>query len=68
MGSLSIWHWTILGVVLFILGYPATRILKRAGLSRWWTILAVIPYVNVIGLWIFAFVRWPTLTPDKTEL
>lgn len=59
MGSFSIWHWLIVGVALFILGYPAARILRRLGFSRWWVIGALIPYVNVVGLWVLAFVKWP---------
>ena len=31
-----------------------------AGRSRWWTILAFVPLVNLIGLWVFAFTRWPS--------
>jgi hypothetical protein len=34
-------------------------ILHRAGRSRWWTILAFVPLINLIGLWVFAFTRWP---------
>lgn len=59
MGSFSLWHWVIFGVVLIILGYPAARILKRLGFSRWWVVLALIPYLNVVGLWLLAFVKWP---------
>jgi hypothetical protein len=65
VGAFSIVHWAILGLVLFTLGFPAARILKRAGLSGWWTILAMIPYANVIGLWAFAFARWPALEAAK---
>lgn len=59
MGSFSIWHWLIIGAVLFIVGYPAARILRRLGFSGWWVIGALIPYVNVAGLWVLAFVKWP---------
>lgn len=59
MGSFSLWHWAIVGVVLMILGYPAARILKRLGFSPWWVVLALIPYLNVGGLWLLAFVKWP---------
>jgi hypothetical protein len=31
-----------------------------AGRSRWWTILAFVPLVNLISLWVFAFTRWPS--------
>jgi len=59
VGTFSISHWAIVGVVLFVLGYPASRVLKRIGFSRWWVVVALIPYVNVVGLWILAFVKWP---------
>lgn len=59
MGTFSIWHWIVVGVVLFVLGYPAARVLKRLGFSRWWVVVALIPYVNVVGLWVLAFVKWP---------
>jgi hypothetical protein len=40
-------------------GHAAAAALHRAGRSRWWTILAFVPLVNLIGLWVFAFTRWP---------
>lgn len=59
MGTNSVWHWVTVGVVLVVLGYPTARILRRLGFSRWWVVVALIPYANVVGLWLLAFVRWP---------
>jgi hypothetical protein len=59
MGSFSVVHWAIVGIMLFILGFPTARILNRLGFSRWWVVLALIPYVNVVGLWVLAFKTWP---------
>ncbi|HWW12822.1 MAG TPA: hypothetical protein VN018_09905 [Brevundimonas sp.] len=59
MGVFSIWHWIVVAVVLAVLGYPAARILRRLGFSPWWVLLAFVPYVNLIGLWALAFVKWP---------
>jgi hypothetical protein len=59
MGSMSIWHWLIVLIYLFLLGYPVTRILRRLGYSAWWVIIAFIPLANLIGLWFLSFVRWP---------
>ena len=57
------WHLVMAFVMplLFILlvGIPVANILHRAGRSRWWTILAFLPFLNLIGLWVFAFTRWP---------
>jgi hypothetical protein len=44
---------------LLAIAYPASRVLKRMGFSRWWTIVAFIPYANVIALWVLSFIRWP---------
>jgi hypothetical protein len=46
-------------LLIIIVAVPVANILHRAGRSRWWTILAFVPLVNLIGLWVFAFTRWP---------
>lgn len=46
---------------LVLIGLPAAMILKKAGYNRAWVILAFIPLVNLIALWIFAFSKWPAL-------
>ena len=59
------WHWamaiTMPLLMIVALGIPVANILHRAGRSRWWMILAFIPFVNLLGLWVFAFARWPKL-------
>jgi ATP-dependent protease ClpP protease subunit len=72
MGTFSIWHWLIVLIVMFLPGLPALWVLKRAGKSRWQFLLAVIPLVNVIWLWVFAFSRWlppsePLDGPDSSD-
>jgi O-antigen/teichoic acid export membrane protein len=46
-------------LAIILLGVPTANILHRAGRSRWWTLIAFIPLLNLIGLWVFAFSRWP---------
>jgi hypothetical protein len=61
-GGISVWHWLIVFVPLFVvIGVPIARILKRAGLSPWWVIVYFVPLLNLAGLWVFAFSRWPAL-------
>jgi hypothetical protein len=59
------WHWLVPIVMpllfIIIVGVPVASILHRAGRSRWWTIIAFVPLLNLIGLWVFAFTRWPSL-------
>jgi hypothetical protein len=59
MGTMSIWHWAILILYFVILGVPVARILGRVGLSRWWVLVVFLPLLNLVGLWLLAFVRWP---------
>ena len=58
------WHWLMPIVMpllaIILLGVPIASILHRAGHSRWWTILAFVPLLNLVGLWVFAFTRWPS--------
>ena len=37
------------------------KILRRAGFNGWWVLLIFVPIFNVLGLWYFAFGRWPAL-------
>lgn len=59
------WHWVmaiVTPLVLIILvAVPVANVLHRVGRSRWWTFLAFVPLLNLIGLWLFAFTRWPSV-------
>lgn len=46
--------------VLFCLwlGY---RILEKAGFDGRWTLVLLVPVVNIIMIWVFAFSHWPNL-------
>ena len=66
MHSLGVWHLMALVVlVLIIWAFVAVfgRILSRVGYSRWWLLTLVVPLVNLIMLWVFAFANWPVTTP-----
>jgi len=63
MGSFSIWHW----IVVFILFLPNLLFIpavKKAGFSRWWVALSLIPVLGLFLLWVFAYARWPSY-PDR---
>ncbi len=47
---------------------PLVRILRRVGLSRWWVLLFFVPLLNLVGLWLLAWGKWPaeqTRAPTK---
>ncbi|MDR5731007.1 hypothetical protein QCE47_01415 [Caballeronia sp. LZ025] len=65
MGSLSIWHWLIVIGIGFLACYPYVRIIQRTGHSGWWLLAGLIPVLNLIMLWVFAFARWPAIDGDR---
>ena len=65
MGSFSIWHWLIVLAALAIV-VPAARALRRVGLSPWWSILIIFPFVGWVAIWAFAFAAWPKVDPHNT--
>jgi hypothetical protein len=48
-------------LALVAVGIPAAQVLRRVGYNPWWGVLAAIPLVNVVALWVFAFTDWPRL-------
>jgi hypothetical protein len=59
MGTFGLWHaiWFTFWVALFLI--PAWRIVQKAGFPGALSLLLLIPLVNIIMVWVFAFVRWP---------
>jgi hypothetical protein len=51
----------LIGILLtsLMVVWPAARICRRLGFSRWLGILAVIPLANLILLWFVALSEWP---------
>ena len=63
---LSVAQWIGIAVFCATSLVPAARILRRAGLSLWWSIFFVIPVVNVVAVWVFAYSRWPAVDGPRT--
>ena len=59
METFSIWHWLVILVYVSIIVVPFWRILSKAGYSGALSILAIVPLVNIVLLWVFAFSKWP---------
>ena len=59
MGSWSVWHWIIFAIVAALILYPTGRILSRIGFSPFWSLIAFIPLINLVGLWVLALAAWP---------
>ena len=64
METFSIWHVVILILLIAIIAlffWMMVRILHKAGYSGWWSLLMIIPLVNIVMVWVFAFANWPAL-------
>ena len=60
-------EWPLLMPIaaVILVAVPVASILRRAGRSGWWTILAFVPLLNLIFLWVFAFSRWPAVDSER---
>lgn len=65
MAGYGVAHW--LAFTLMIALYPIGRILGRTGLSPFWSVLVLIPFVNLIALWVFAFIDWPRRMDQRSS-
>ena len=59
MPGFGLAHLLVFAVMVALVLYPVGRILGRLGLSPLWAVLAFIPLVNLIALWVLAFSDWP---------
>lgn len=65
MSSFSIYHWIVLALVLYILYALFARIVEKAGFPRRYALAALVPLVNIVALWLFAFWKWPVKVANQ---
>lgn len=66
MDTISPFHWLVVIAILSLL-IPTHQIIRRAGYSGWWCVLVFVPIVNLVALWVFAFVRWPAIPKPNSK-
>ncbi|GHB27990.1 hypothetical protein GCM10007094_15550 [Pseudovibrio japonicus] len=59
MESFALWQLAVMILWIIIVVIPVSKILHRIGFSRIWAILAFIPLINLVFLWILAYIEWP---------
>ena len=45
--------------ILAVLLWLTARVLHKAGFSGGWALTQLIPIVNIVFIWVFAFTDWP---------
>lgn len=66
---LGFWELLIGSVVTTYMLIAGGWVLAKAGRSPLWILLLLFPYLNVLAVWTFAFIRWPFVDrrPTSTE-
>ena len=64
MGSVSIVSWIIVLAVVAVPTWAWCTIVRKAGFNPWWGLLYLVPLVNLVMLYLFAFSRWPSDPPS----
>jgi ATP/ADP translocase len=59
MAGYGIAQWIVAAVAVAVVVYPIGRILRRMGFSPLLSIVALFPFLNILALWIVAFIDWP---------
>ncbi|WP_042699634.1 hypothetical protein [Azospirillum sp. B506] len=56
---LGFWELLIGSIVTMYMLIAGGWVLAKAGRSPLWILLLLFPYINVLAVWVFAFIRWP---------
>jgi hypothetical protein len=48
-------------ILLALVVIPYWKIWERTGHSGFWGLLMIIPFVNIVSLWVLAFKPWPAV-------
>lgn len=60
---MTLFYVLVLIFSIFILWLGA-KILDKAGFDKRWVLCLLIPVVNIIMIWVFAFSHWPKSNDD----
>ena len=55
----DLFHWIFFAAAVAVFVYPIGRILTRLGYSPYWCIVALVPFFNLVALWVLALSEWP---------
>ena len=62
IGGISIWSLLLLIIMILVFIIPVLvfgPIAKKAGYSKLWSLVFFVPILNIIIVWVFAFIKWP---------
>jgi len=64
MGELSLWHWIIIALFVFVWVFPLWRIIGRTGRHPALSLIGFFPPTVLVMLWWLAYARWPAVDSE----
>ena len=65
--AFGVFHLLVMLVAIAAYGVPLFKIIQKAGFSGWWFLISLVPILNLVMLWIFAFADWPNVRRSETK-
>ena len=59
-GGWGLSHWLMFALVIALIAYPLGLILRKLGFSPLWSIIAFVPLINIVALWVVALSDAPS--------
>lgn len=59
--------YLLLPIFIIFTLWLGSKILEKAGFDKLWVLCLLIPFVNIIMVWVFAFSNWPNLKDDVEQ-
>ena len=59
--------YLLLPIFIVFTLWLGSKILEKAGFDKRWVFCLLIPLVNIIMIWAFAFTHWPNLKRDVKQ-
>ncbi len=64
--EIFVFYLLFIGLFLCIL-WAGGKILVKAGFDPRWVVLLLIPVINILMIWVFAFSDWPNVKAESPE-
>ena len=65
---MGIIFYILLAILFMVIMWAGAKILQKAGFQPLLVLCLLIPVVNVIAIWVFAFTNWPNKKSDTKLL
>lgn len=64
---MNIFFFILLPIFIAFTLWLGSKILEKAGLDKKWVFCLLIPVVNMLMIWAFAFTNWPNIKDDDEQ-